>query len=228
MQPGKQVVIATRNRGKAKEFASLFREKGIEVLSLADFEGVPDIVEDGATFADNALIKARAVALALHLPALADDSGLCVDKLGGAPGVYSARYSGEGATDAGNNAKLLAELGRLRGEAPADAGAPGADAGRAAEPAVVAQAGGGASPLLSPARFVCALCMVNAAGEVIASAEETCEGAIIAEPRGEGGFGYDPLFYIPELGKTMAELSVAEKNAYSHRGKAIRSLWAQV
>jgi XTP/dITP diphosphohydrolase len=200
-----QVVIATRNQGKVKEFAAIFQAKHIEVKSLADFKDLPEIIENGDTFAENALIKARTIALALNMPVLGDDSGLCVDKLGGAPGVFSARYAGPAATDEDNNRKLLEQLGARDSQSK--------DAPRIA---------------LSPARFVCAICLVDSDGETIAAVEETCEGEIVAPPRGTGGFGYDPLFYIPELGKTMAELTVAEKNEYSHRGKAIRALWARL
>lgn len=200
-----QVVIATRNKGKVKEFAALFEQKGIAVKSLDDFAGLPEIVEDGATFADNALIKARTIASALNIPVLADDSGLCVDKLDGAPGVFSARYAGPGATDKDNNRKLLAELSKIA------AGSGDAD-----------------QKTLSPAQFVCALSLVDADGDTIAAVEASCAGEILPAPRGAGGFGYDPLFYIPELGKTMAELTVEEKNRFSHRGKAIRMIWEKL
>ncbi|WP_372813089.1 XTP/dITP diphosphatase [Paenibacillus sp.] len=204
--PGPEVVIATKNAGKVKEFQALFGERGIAVRSLRDYPDIPDIVEDGETFAANALIKARAVAKAIGAPAVADDSGLAVERLNGAPGVYSARYAGEPADDAANNRKLLAELGRL-----------GATAGAAANP--------GGVKLLSAAKFVCAMAFVDADGTVLAAVEGECDGAIAAEPRGEHGFGYDPLFYIPQLGRTMAELSMEEKNALSHRGQALRKLW---
>lgn len=207
MLTNKELVIATRNQGKVKEFAALFQQKGYAVKSLADFNDMPDIVEDGDTFTANALIKATVIAEVLKLPVLADDSGLCVDRLGGDPGVYSARYAGPGASDADNNRKLLDELAALPALEGEDAFASGA---------------------LSAARFVCALVLVDEHGHTVASVEEACPGEILPAPQGAGGFGYDPLFYIPELGKTMAELSVDEKNEYSHRGKAIRSLWTQL
>lgn len=205
-QLGNEVIIATRNAGKVKEFEALFGAAGIQVRSLADYPQIPDIIEDGADFAANSLIKAKAVARALQLPAVADDSGLCVDKLGGEPGVYSARYAGEGAGDAANNRKLLSELSRLKlSEESAEADNP---------------------HLLSKAQFICAITFVDQEGEMIAQTEGKCEGWIIAEPRGNHGFGYDPLFYLPEFGKTMAELTPEEKNTISHRGRAMQQLWS--
>ncbi|MBB6672319.1 RdgB/HAM1 family non-canonical purine NTP pyrophosphatase [Cohnella nanjingensis] len=209
IRSGDTLLVATRNRGKTAEFRAAFAGLGVEVRDLNDApEGIPDIVEDGATFADNALIKARIVAEATGLPALADDSGLCVDALGGAPGVYSARYAGEGATDADNNAKLLRELAAAGASAPAGAaaGAPGA---------------------LSAARFVSALVLYVPGGETKTS-EGDVGGYVIAAPQGDGGFGYDSLFWLPAYGRTMAELTTAEKNAVSHRGEALRRLLAQL
>ncbi|CAG7630767.1 dITP/XTP pyrophosphatase [Paenibacillus solanacearum] len=199
---GSEIIIATRNKGKMKEFEPMFLQQGITVRSLLDYPELPDIVEDGDTFAANALIKARAVALRFGVPAVADDSGLCVDRLGGDPGVYSARYAGEPSDDAANNRKLLAELAKLDG---------------ADSPAGPTQ--------LSPARFVCAIALVDRTGRPVAEVEGSCEGVIIGEPRGEHGFGYDPLFYIPEQGRTMAELTVSEKNGLSHRAQALGKLW---
>lgn len=207
--PGPEVVIATKNAGKVKEFEALFGAKGIAVRSLRDYPDIPDIVEDGETFLANALIKARTVAKAIGAPVIADDSGLAVERLNGAPGVYSARYAGEPSDDAANNRKLLDELGRLG-----------------------AMAGAGTNPegltLLSAAKFVCAMALVDADGNTLAAVEGECLGAIVSEPRGEHGFGYDPLFYIPQLGRTMAELSMDEKNALSHRGQALRKLWQEL
>ncbi|MCP1306790.1 XTP/dITP diphosphatase [Paenibacillus tyrfis] len=205
MRLGPEVVIATTNAGKLKEFEKMFREKGIAVKSLLDYPEIPDIVEDGDTFAANALIKARAVAQGLGVPAVADDSGLCVDRLNGAPGVYSARYAGEPKDDAANNRKLVGELDRLEPLPRPD---------HAAHPEA-----------LSPARFVSAIVLVDAEGTPLVEVEGTCEGVIIREPRGSGGFGYDPLFYVPQLGRTLAELTLEEKNELSHRGQAIRKLW---
>ncbi|MFD2612533.1 XTP/dITP diphosphatase [Paenibacillus gansuensis] len=198
-----KLIVATKNKGKVQEFAHAFASMGIEVESLLNYPGIPDIVEDGDTFAANAEIKARAIAERFRLPVLADDSGLCVDALGGAPGVYSARYAGEGATDADNNAKLQRELLALGGERAAG------------EP-------------LSPARFVSALVLVEPDGGRRFAAEGEAAGAILAEPRGSGGFGYDPYFLVPEFGRTMAELTVDEKNRISHRGKALRALLEQL
>ncbi|MBP1966099.1 XTP/dITP diphosphatase [Paenibacillus aceris] len=197
------VVIATRNEGKVKEFESLFGPKGYKVRSLADYTELPEIVESGTTFAENARIKAQIISAHLHVPVLADDSGLCVKELDGAPGVYSARYAGESATDADNNAKLLqalSEIGSSEG-LPAEVGHP---------------------KLLSEAAYVCALALIDPVANEIIEAEDSCKGYIIAEHRGESGFGYDPLFYIPALGRTMAELTVEEKNEISHRAKALR------
>ncbi|WP_409341751.1 non-canonical purine NTP pyrophosphatase [Paenibacillus sp. MBLB4367] len=212
LQTGKTLVIATRNRGKTAEFARMLEPFGIEVKSLNDVPDMPDIVEDGQTFADNALIKARAIAEKLGEPVLADDSGLCVDALDGAPGVWSARYAGEGATDAMNNAKLIAELAhRVQPrELPERTGAEG-------EP----------HPLvLSGAAFVCALALYDPASRQALHVEGECRGYIVSAPRGEGGFGYDPLFYVPEQGRTMGELAAERKNQISHRGEALRKLTA--
>lgn len=206
--PGGEVLIATRSLGKVKEFETLFQSEGLRVRSLRDYPEIPDIVEDGDTFAANAWIKARTIALRFGLPVLADDSGLCVDRLHGEPGVYSARYAGEHGNDEANNRKLLDELAKL---------GPINESGVQDAPAV-----------LSPARFVCAIALSGADGEPIAQVEGTCDGVIIGEPRGEQGFGYDPLFYIPRLGKTMAELTTPEKSAVSHRGDALKKLWKAI
>lgn len=197
------VVIATRNEGKVKEFESLFGSKGYKVRSLADYTDLPEIVESGKTFAENARIKAQIISAHLHVPVLADDSGLCVKALGGDPGVYSARYAGDNATDAANNNKLLQALSE---SAPAD-GLP-MEAGH--------------PKFLSEAAFVCALALIDPVANEIIEAEGSCPGYIIGEQRGESGFGYDPLFYVPSLGRTMAELTVEEKNGISHRAKALR------
>lgn len=203
---GPEILIATKNAGKVKEFAAMFRDKGLQVRSLLDYPEIPDIPEDGETFAANALIKAKAIALRFGVAVAADDSGLCVDRLNGDPGVYSARYAGEPSDDAANNRKLLDELGNLEAfEQPS---------GRKGDPVQ-----------LSPARFVCAIALVDKNGEPMAEVEGECEGVIIHSPRGEHGFGYDPLFYVPELGRTLAELTLEEKNALSHRGRALRKLW---
>jgi XTP/dITP diphosphohydrolase len=203
------VVIATRNEGKVKEFAKLFGAKGYKVRSLADYSDLPEIVESGKTFAENARIKAQIISAHLHVPVLADDSGLCVTALGGDPGVYSARYAGENATDADNNARLLQALHEL-------------------EDRIELSAGDGHPPLLSEASFVCALTLIDPVANEVIEAEDVCQGFIIHEERGEGGFGYDPLFYIPSLGRTMAELTMEEKNEMSHRAKALRMFLDQL
>lgn len=203
------LIVATRNAGKTREFAALLEPLGIAVRSLHDYPDVPEIVEDGDTFAANALIKARTVSELFGTPALADDSGLCVDKLDGRPGVYSARFAGIGAKDADNNAKLLDELNRI---AETDA--------RFVRTAVV---GGREVRLLSSARFVCALALCIPDEEPLL-VEGRCEGFVCDTPVGEGGFGYDPLFYVPAYGATFAELTMEAKNAVSHRAQALVKL----
>ncbi len=204
------LIVATRNRGKTAEFREAFSAFGMEVRDLNDVEGSPHVEETGTTFAENALLKARSAAEHLGLPVLADDSGLCVDVLGGAPGVYSARYAGEQASDADNNAKLLRELAAL-------------PAGLLDAPATVGQ-----TDTYGAARFVSALVLyVPGTGERL-EAEGAVEGRILKAPRGAGGFGYDPLFWLPEFGRSMAELTAAEKNAISHRGRALRELLQQI
>mgnify|MGYP001373082993 CR=1 FL=1 len=185
-----EIVLATGNKGKIREFSGLLEGVFGRIISLNDLESPPEVVEDGATFRENALKKARAIAAYSGKPALADDSGLAVDALGGSPGVYSARYAGEGATDRDNIAKLLTELGGIENRS---------------------------------ASFVCVLALVAPGGEEI-TAEGKCEGVIITEPRGEGGFGYDPVFYLPEYGKTMAEIPPELKNRISHRARAAEAL----
>lgn len=201
----REMIVATSNPGKAREFAHAFGKLGFSVKSLADFPGLPPVEETGDTFMENAELKARALAERLGLPCVADDSGLRVDALGGEPGVYSARYAGEPASDEANNAKLLAELARRGGDFSPPAGLPLAPGIR----------------LLSAAEFVCALVYVDPKSGELLRAEGTCPGYIADRPRGSGGFGYDPLFYLPEFWRTMAELSMEEKRAVSHRGRAI-------
>ncbi|MFC4306112.1 XTP/dITP diphosphatase [Cohnella boryungensis] len=206
IREGSTLLLATRNRGKTQEFREAFLKLGIEVKDLHEVEGVPDIEETGTTFEENAFLKAKEVADRVGMPVLADDSGLCVDALDGAPGVYSARYAGEPANDAANNEKLLRELNRLGG---------------AAMP--LPEAGEG-SVGLSAARFVCCLVLYDPSDKSKLVTEGHVEGQILNKPRGAGGFGYDPLMWIPSLGRSMAELSVDEKNAISHRGMALRQL----
>lgn len=194
------VVLATRNRGKVREILNLFASAGIQLHLLSIDEVAPDIElrEDESTFEGNALAKARQASSATGLPALADDSGLEVDALAGAPGVWSARYAGTptqdpGSDDRRNNEKLLHALTDV------------ADAGRTA-------------------RYRCVASYVDAARKLELSRAGTCEGQILTSPRGTGGFGYDPLFLLPSLGRTMAELDLEEKNRLSHRGAAFRAL----
>jgi XTP/dITP diphosphohydrolase len=184
-----RLVIATRNLGKVKEIVRILDGLPVEVVSLADYPSVPEVEETGSTFAENAAIKALHVAKHTGEIALADDSGLEVDALGGKPGVYSSRFSGPGATDARNNKLLLEKLRDVLDEDRA-------------------------------ARFRCAAALAISSGGVQLF-DGTCEGQITREPRGKNGFGYDPLFYVPEYGKTMAELPPEIKNRISHRAKAM-------
>lgn len=186
------IVLATRNTGKIQELADMLGDADVRVLGLADFPEIGDIPETGDTFEENSLIKSKAVAEATGHIAVADDSGLEVDALGGAPGVYSARYAGENADDDANNAKLLQELGGVPEEKRS-------------------------------ARFRCAMSAYAPSGKYIV-AEGAWDGQIGAVPKGDGGFGYDPLFFDPEAGRTAAEMSKDEKNAKSHRGTALRKL----
>ncbi|GGF89568.1 XTP/dITP diphosphatase [Paenibacillus aceti] len=197
---GNVIIVATRNQGKVREFAHALGFLNKPVKSMYDFPDVPEVIEDGETFADNARKKAKEVGDRLGQPVLADDSGLCVDQLDGAPGVYSARYAGEDASDEANNEKLLKALERIQQGEDTD------------------------QPLLSTARFVCHLALYDPATGQFIEAEGSVGGWITADPAGAGGFGYDPLFYLPEYEKTMAELSIEEKQAISHRGAALRLL----
>lgn len=194
------LIVATKNKGKVREFEHAFSPLGLTVKSMYDYPDLPDVVEDGATFAENAFKKSKAVGDALGIPVLADDSGLCVDALDGRPGVYSARYAGENAGDEENNLKLLSELEKLK---------QGEDTGQ---------------PLLSTARFICTLSLYDPSSGRELTAEGAVEGWITSEPAGGGGFGYDPLFYLAEYEKTMAELTLEEKQRISHRGTALRLL----
>lgn len=186
-----RIVIASRNQGKITEFRELLKDLPVEILTLADFPSIPEVQETGSSFRENALLKARAVTAATGLIALADDSGLEVDYLGGAPGVYSSRYAGPAHDDGANNRKLLAALEGV--------------------------------PLHQrTARFRCVIAITTPEGGEYFS-EGACEGRIALAPRGEGGFGYDPLFLVPSLGKTFAELGPEVKNRISHRAQAMRN-----
>ncbi|MBP1765790.1 MAG: Nucleoside-triphosphatase rdgB [Firmicutes bacterium] len=186
----KPIVIASTNKGKISEIRAAFQGLPLEIHSLAEFGGIPEVEETGKTFAENAVLKATYYARHTGMACLADDSGLEVDALGGAPGVYSARFAGDTATDEDNNRKLLAALQEVPREQRS-------------------------------ARFRCVLAFLDVDGTIL-TADGTCEGRILEEPRGTGGFGYDPLFCIPKLGATLSEISLAEKNAVSHRGQALK------
>jgi XTP/dITP diphosphohydrolase len=197
-----RILLATNNANKRDELAPLLDPYGIEIVMPAALGGLPEVVEDRDTFAGNAAKKASSAALAHSMWALADDSGLEVARLGGAPGVRSARFAGEGATDASNNAKLLAELH----------GCAGAERG---------------------ARFVCVLALARPDGTIAAEIEGHAHGRILESPRGESGFGYDPLFLFTEedfdaCGRSFAELTREEKARVSHRGRALRELAARL
>ena len=188
-----KLVFASNNAGKIREVAKILKEcLGDEttVLSLKDIGFTDDIVEDGTTFEENALIKAKTVA-ALGYECIADDSGLEVDALDGAPGIYSARYSGGHGNDKENNELVLKNLENVPDEK-------------------------------RTARFTCAIAYASPEGETF-TVRASCEGRILYAEEGEGGFGYDPLFYVEEYHKTLASVTPEEKNAISHRGKALRA-----
>jgi len=186
------VIVATRNKGKIREIRMGLKGLGLQIHALNDFSGIPEIEEDGESFAENALKKARFYSRYFGKLTIADDSGLEVDGLNRLPGIYSARYAGERASSQENNRKLLREL----------------------EGVPISKRG---------ARFKCILAVVSPDGrEVIA--EGSCRGRIGFREKGKRGFGYDPLFVLPKSRKTMAELSLEEKNRISHRGKALKKL----
>jgi XTP/dITP diphosphohydrolase len=187
-----KLVAATNNKGKIKEIKAILGGLGFEVVSQSELGLDLDVEETGTTFTENALLKARAAAQASGIPAIADDSGLCVDALGGAPGVYSARYAGEGATDAMLIEKLLKNMEGIEKEKRG-------------------------------ARFVSAVAFVTPQGEEFTALGEA-EGRITEAPFGDGGFGYDPIFYSTELDKTYAQMSAQEKNSISHRYRALMAL----
>ena len=185
----KELIVATRNAGKLKEISRLCKEHGIVVQGLERFPKLPEIEEDGDTFAVNAIKKASFVTKETGLPCLSDDSGLVVDALGGQPGVHSARYAGDNADDSANNRKLLLAMQNV----PDDC---------------------------RQAAFCCVMAFCRPDFEPLLF-EGQISGTILREPRGEGGFGYDPLFFIPDYGLTMAQLPLAQKNQISHRGQAL-------
>ena len=184
-----KLVLASKNQKKLKEMNEILSGMGVEVCSQAGAGVDVDVEETGTTFEENSMLKAKAVMEASGLPAIADDSGLCVDALNGAPGVYSARYGGEGLDDAGRYRMLLANMPK---------GQP------------------------RTAKFVSVItcCFPN---RDVLTARGECPGTIAFAPMGEGGFGYDPVFFVPELKKTFAQLTAGEKNAVSHRGKALEA-----
>lgn len=188
----KKIIIATNNKGKAKDFEALFGPLGYEVLTLHDVANEMDIEETGTTFEENALLKATALAEHLQTIVIADDSGLEIDALNGRPGIFSARYAGEEKSDEANMDKVLQELEHV-------------------------------DPLNRTARFVCAIAVASPTNDPF-TVRGTCEGIIATERKGENGFGYDPIFFVPSLNKMMAELSPEEKGAISHRGNAIKLL----
>jgi XTP/dITP diphosphohydrolase len=193
----KKILLASNNPGKVREIQSILANDDIEIVPQSAFQ-VPDVDEVGLTFVENAILKARHASRLSGLPTIADDSGLEVDALGGAPGVFSARYAGLGANDAENNAKLLRELK-------------------------------GIPDIERTARFRCVMVFLRHAQDPSPLiGQGVWEGVILREPRGEQGFGYDPLFFVPEKGRASAELTPAEKNSLSHRGKALRELVAQL
>lgn len=189
MTKSPKLIIATNNSDKLAEIADILKGTNIEILSARDFTDFPDVEETGETLADNAILKARSVWEKYHLPCLADDTGLEVDFLDGAPGVYSSRYAGPDATYDDNCNKLLGEL-KSR------------------------------NPASRRARFRSVMAFIDTKGE-LHTAEGVIEGEIIHEKRGNNGFGYDPVFYVPDRNKTLAQMESAEKNKISHRHNAL-------
>ena len=185
------ILIATNNPGKAREYTELFGAYGLQVKTLKDFENLPQIVEDGQTFTENARKKAQTLTDALGVAALADDSGLVVDALNGEPGIYSARYAGDH-DDNANNQKLLRNLKGVPTEK-------------------------------RTAHFHCSIVVTRPGKEELVASGDAY-GLILTAARGQNGFGYDPLFYYPQLGKSFAELNQTEKNQVSHRGLATKEL----
>lgn len=188
----KEIVIATRNPGKMREIADLLKSSQVKFLSLLDFPQIPEIIEDGNTFAENAQKKARVISQLTGLLCIADDSGLCVEALQGRPGIFSSRFAGENITDK-ERCQIL--LFQLRGV-----------------------------PLAQrKATFVCVIALATPQGKVKV-VEGKCHGLISLSPRGTHGFGFDPIFLLPKLNKTMAELTLEEKNKISHRARALRKI----
>jgi XTP/dITP diphosphohydrolase len=189
----REVIIATKNPGKAREFEHIFAPRGIAVKTLLDYPEIEDVEETGSTFEENAILKAEGVSKALNKMVIGDDSGLIVDALEGRPGIYSARYAGEEPKDDQKNLEKV--LDELKGVSEED----------------------------RTARFYCALA-VAVPGKKTITVSGTCEGRILEEQRGTNGFGYDPVFYVPDKSRAMAELTADEKNQISHRANALKKL----
>lgn len=187
-------VLATNNAKKLEEMRAILSTLGVEVVSPRDLGIHIEVEETGTTFAENAMLKAKAICEAAQLPAIADDSGLCVDALNGGPGVYSARYGGEGLDDVGRYRLLLESM---RGQTT------------------------------RAAHFACAIACAFPDGKTL-TAEGRCDGTIAFAPMGEGGFGYDPVFFVPEYRKTFGQLTAEEKSAISHRGRALKDFVARL
>jgi XTP/dITP diphosphohydrolase len=190
---GRRLLVATHNKGKVAEYADILGDRGIAWLTLDEAGVKDDVPETGATFRENAILKAEAYAQQTGLMTLADDSGLEVDALGGRPGVLTARYGGPGLSAADRYRLLLAELS-------------------------------GVPIHRRTARFHCVVALAGPDGGILGTADGVCEGVIALEPGGDGGFGYDPVFFIPDMGLTMAQLPPETKHAISHRGGAVRAI----
>lgn len=202
-ESSKQWVLASNNKGKLAEFKRLFSDANLDVTIIPQGQlDIEDAIEDGLSFVENAIIKARHASRLSGLPAIADDSGICVPVLGNAPGIYSARYAGEHGNDGKNNAKLIADLQPIRETQPN-------------------------TPITG--MFVCVLAMVRHADDPLPIiAQGLWHGEILETPLGDGGFGYDPLFWLSEWQATAASLRAEDKNQISHRGQAIQQLLAQL
>lgn len=183
------IVLSSRNKKKAREVSEILAPAGFVVVPVTEFPDIPEVDEDGTTFAENAAKKASEVARRLNRWVIGEDSGLQVDALNGAPGIYSARYSGEGATDESNNRKLIADLATIPDE----------------------KRGAG---------YICSVALSDPSGTIRIACEGTCRGRILTEAYGEGGFGYDPFFLIPEYHLTFGQLSSTVKHRLSHRARA--------
>jgi XTP/dITP diphosphohydrolase len=203
--------LASFNPGKLREFGAAAAARGISVEPLPGIESLPACLEDGRTFEENARKKALHFSAYVSGPVFADDSGICVDALGGAPGVVSARFAGPDATDEENNHRLLEELRRVDEEL------------RRAETMIEGISAAQYPPIRRTAHYVCIIALAQS-GRILCLTEGRANGVILDSPHGTGGFGYDPYFFYAPLGKTFAELKPEEKFAVSHRGEAFRKL----